>query len=78
MGANIEQKDDSKAHDKVVDPQAVCSATLYHGPGHQSRAKCHLKGRHKIHFTVYGNHRQEARWKGKDVCTGFFDEPPAE
>ncbi len=54
----------------------TCSATLYHGPGHQSRTKCQLEGKHTTHFAIYGSHEKEAEWRGKEKCTGFFDEPP--
>lgn len=53
-----------------------CQATLYHGPGHQSRTKCKKKGPHELHWTTYGSYRQEAQWVGNEKCTGFGDEPP--
>lgn len=53
-----------------------CEAVLWHGNGHQSRTKCQLKGKHTLHHTVYGCYDQEASWKGKEACTGFFDESP--
>lgn len=54
-----------------------CSAKIYHGPGHQSSTRCHnTKKHHKIHEAYYGSCRQHARWKGQEVCSGFFDEPP--
>lgn len=55
-----------------------CSATLWHGRGHQSRTKCQLKGHHITHYAVYGGEEQEAYWKTNEICTGFFDEPPQE
>ena len=53
-----------------------CNAKIYHGPGHQSRTNCYLEGIHDVHETRYGSYDQLARWKGDEVCSGFFDEPP--
>jgi hypothetical protein len=53
-----------------------CDAVLWHGPGHQSRTKCRIKGPHTIHRAVYGSGRQQAEWCGDEAMTGFFDEPP--
>ena len=54
-----------------------CSAKIYHGPGHQSKARCYITKRgHKIHETYYGSARQYAQWRGLEVCSGFFNEPP--
>jgi len=55
----------------------LCCALLYHGPGHQSRTYCSVKGKHTIHSCVYGSYGQYAEWTGKDKCTGYFDEPPS-
>ncbi len=55
-----------------------CGAILWHGPGHQSRTKCQLKGQHFTHYAVYGSDDQEAYWKSGEGMTGFFDEPPQE
>lgn len=57
----------------------LCCAILGHGPGHQSKTYCNVKGRHKIHECVYGCYDQVATWKGsvkKIKFTGYFDEPP--
>lgn len=55
---------------------ARCSAAIWHGPGHQSETKCQVTGPHKIHEAVYGSMEQTARWRGKKVFSGYFDEPP--
>lgn len=55
---------------------ADCTAIIHHGPGHQSTTSCELKGQHDRHRAIYGADRQEARWKGEEVFSGFFDEPP--
>jgi hypothetical protein len=55
-----------------------CLAEIWHGPGHQSRTRCHLRGPHDIHCAVYGCYDQVARWRGKQVFSGYFDEPPEE
>ncbi len=53
-----------------------CDASIWHGPGHQSRTHCELKEKHEIHEARYGGYNQMARWKGKEVYSGYFDEPP--
>lgn len=64
-----------------------CKAVIHHGPGHQSRTHCRVKGPHEVHEAVYGSHRQFATWRTPavpaqstvgpmDVFSGFFDEPP--
>jgi hypothetical protein len=55
----------------------LCLAALHHGPGHQSKTYCQVKGRHVVHRATYGSHEQTMEWreKGKTTCTGFFDEP---
>jgi hypothetical protein len=53
-----------------------CNAMIFHGPGHQSKTKCRLRGPHNVHETYYGRHEQFARWRGDKVFSGFFDEPP--
>ena len=55
-----------------------CQATIYHGPGHQSKTRCYKKGPHKYHEAVYGRYEQFARWLGDKIFSGFFDEPPTE
>jgi hypothetical protein len=55
-----------------------CSAEICHGPGHQSRTKCQLTGKHDIHYAVYGSYGQVARWRGQRTFSGYFDEPPLE
>lgn len=51
-----------------------CDAEVRHGPGHQSRTKCELKGEHEVHRAVYMG--TEATWRGPVAYTGVFDEPP--
>jgi len=55
--------------------EGLCCAVLNHGPGHQSKTFCELKGKHKIHECKYGSYEQCMRWKGKEACTSFFDYP---
>lgn len=57
--------------------EGKCNATIWHGPGHQSKTYCQKRGSHKIHFAVYGCYEQEANWKGNKRYTGYFDEPPS-
>jgi len=53
-----------------------CTALIFHGPGHQSRTKCMLRGPHTIHKAYYGRYEQLAQWEGDSAFSGFFDEPP--
>lgn len=53
-----------------------CPAVIWHGPGHQSKTHCCLTGKHHIHEAIYGRCDQFVRWRGKEVFTGCFDEPP--
>ena len=53
-----------------------CKAVLHHGPGHQFRTHCQLTEKHTIHYCRYGCCQEEAYWKGKEKCTGYFDDPP--
>jgi hypothetical protein len=55
-----------------------CTAIIWHGPGHQSKTTCEVRGPHEVHYAIYGEMRQEAEWRGDEVMTGFFDEPPEE
>ena len=57
--------------------QGQCTARIHHGPGHQSATYCNQVGKHTFHTAVYGSDREEAEWKGKDICSGYFDEPPS-
>jgi len=59
-----------------IRPPEPCTAYLQHGPGHQSKTFCFLRGRHEIHQTIYGSAQQSASWRGPSATTGFFDEPP--
>lgn len=63
--------------------QGLCTASIHHGPGHQSTTYCEQKvakhWRHKgrlIHTATYGSHSQHAEWTGREKCSGYFDEPP--
>jgi hypothetical protein len=64
-----------RAEEMWREQQAPCEAVLHHGPGHQSRARCRLKGPHDVHETVYDG-STVAEWRGESATTGFFDEPP--
>lgn len=58
--------------------EGLCLAALHHGPGHQSKTYCQVKGRHAVHRATYGSLDQTMEWRekrGKPTCTGFFDEP---
>ena len=48
-----------------------CTAHICHGPGHQSVTKKHI-----VHAAYYGSYNQFAKWKGNEVCSGYFDEAP--
>jgi hypothetical protein len=41
---------------------APCTATLYHGPGHQSKTPCRVRGPHTVHEAVYGEGQLLAQW----------------
>jgi hypothetical protein len=65
--------------ESVRKKEGLCCAILAHGPGHQSKTYCEIKGRHTIHQCTYGCYDERAEWKGskyKIKCTGYFDEPP--
>src|SRR5690349_22759632 len=51
--------------------EEACAAEVRHGPGHQSRTKCELKGEHEVHRAVYMG--TEATWRGEFAYTGAFD-----
>jgi len=53
-----------------------CPAIIYHGPGHQSKTHCQKRGPHTIHEARYGEYDQLARWRGDEIYSGFFNEPP--
>jgi hypothetical protein len=58
--------------------EGLCLAILHHGPGHQSKTYCRVRGKHTIHRATYGSYEQTMEWrekKGKKTFTGFFDEP---
>lgn len=59
-----------------AEPLEPCEAVIWHGPGHQSKTKCQMRGAHEIHRTLYGSGQILARWKGDETHSGFFDEPP--
>lgn len=61
---------------QIRDTRHECSAVIWHGPGHQSSTKCQVIGNHRVHEAVYGSMEQTAKWRGKKVFSGFFDEPP--
>jgi len=52
-----------------------CKATLFHGPGHQSRTRCRLEGEHEIHEACYGSYREIMLWRGDEATTTSMDEP---
>ena len=59
--------------------EGLCCAILGHGPGHQSKTYCEVKGKHKIHQCTYGCYDEVATWKGsvyKMKFTSCFDEAP--
>lgn len=58
-----------------VGDQTPCHAAIHHGPGHQGRQECYLKGPHEVHETRYGCDDRLVRWRGDSAFTGYFDEP---
>lgn len=64
-----------KSHSGEFVVDEGCHAVLFHGPGHQSKARCRLTGEHAVHEAIYhGN--SVAWWRGEESTTGYFDEPP--
>jgi hypothetical protein len=53
--------------------KANCQASIRHGPGHQSRARCNRRGPHEVHSVD-----DEWFWRGDEGSTGFFDDTPDE
>lgn len=53
-----------------------CKAIIYHGPGHQSKTHCRVKGPHEIHEAVVGSYRQFATWRDDQSSTDYFDQAP--
>jgi len=53
-----------------------CTATISHGPGHQSRTKCERTGPHDLHYAHVM--RTETQWRGEHVFSGASDEFPWE
>jgi hypothetical protein len=58
-----------------VTDESRCPAHLYHGPGHQSKTYCRVRGEHEIHEAVYDGWTF-AEWRGDEAMTDFFDNPP--
>lgn len=54
--------------------RSVCSALIFHGPGHQSKSHCDISGPHILHHAS-GPH-DEYQWYGENAFSGFFDESP--
>lgn len=46
----------------LMNEDKQCDAVLFHGPGHQSKARCEAKGEHEVHETHYDG-GQIARWR---------------
>ena len=40
-----------------------CTAHIAHGPGHQSKTYCEVRGPHEVHEATYGECEQRARWR---------------
>lgn len=53
-----------------------CEATIFHGPGHQSKTKCQKEQPHIVHSARYGSMEQHAEWVGDVAHSDFFDAPP--
>lgn len=49
-----------------------CGAVIYHGPGHQSKDFCDMKGPHKQHVAEV----PELYWSTKKAFSGYFDQSP--
>jgi hypothetical protein len=73
--------DDNPPDERVPYSGYDCAAILFHGPGHQSRTPCRIRGSHPIdgdHEVIYGEDQRYAHWRGPKATTGVFDEPPRE
>lgn len=73
------------ADDRPYEPWALvrptttepCPYAVFHGPGHQSRTRCRIRGPHEVHEAIYGEFNQYATWRGEsDSSSGVFDEAP--
>lgn len=49
----------------------LCGATIYHGPGHQSKSQCEMRGPHTQHSAI-----DELYWSTKKAFSGYFDQSP--
>lgn len=54
--------------------EGSCTAIIWHGPGHQSKGPCDVKGKHRQHH--FSGPREEYYWTKKEEFSGFFDESP--
>ena len=53
----------------------TCQAVLFHGPGHQSTARCtRAPDGHRLHQGIVLG--ALVSWEGDEASTGYFDEPP--
>lgn len=53
----------------------ACEGVVNHGPGHQSKSRCTLKGEHEYHHATNGYSAWE--WpvsEGLNLTTGYFDD----
>ena len=55
-----------------AEQERKCDAVLWHGPGHQSKAPCRLRGPHQVHEAE--TRGGTSTWRGKKAFTGYFDE----
>lgn len=51
-----------------------CSAFIWNGPGHQSKAPCEVKGPHQTHRAIVGDRVLE--WEGDEGVASIFDSSP--
>lgn len=54
--------------------EGLCCAIIHHGPGHQSKTFCELKGKHREHYAIYGIYDLEAYWSGMHGSSGSADQ----
>ena len=51
-----------------------CTSVLCHGPGHQSKTFCQVKGEHTLHRAELNGRKPS--WTGDKAFSSYFDEYP--
>lgn len=54
--------------------KGLCHAYIIHGPGHQSKTFCQLKGKHRKHFAIYGRFELSREWRNIRGSSGMDDQ----